>query len=37
MIIPESFRIAASGRPGPVLIDVPKDVQNQVLEFEAWA
>ena len=35
-VIPESFRIAASGRPGPVLIDVPKDVQNQVLEFEAW-
>jgi acetolactate synthase I/II/III large subunit len=35
-VIPESFRIAASGRPGPVLIDVPKDVQNQVLEFQAW-
>src|SRR3989338_7148775 len=26
-ILPEAFRIAASGRPGPVLIDVPKDVQ----------
>src|SRR5262249_58416063 len=35
-VIPASFRIAASGRPGPVLIDVPKDVQNQVLEFESW-
>jgi acetolactate synthase I/II/III large subunit len=35
-VIPASFRIAASGRPGPVLIDVPKDVQNQVLEFQAW-
>ena len=35
-IIPEAFRIAASGRPGPVLIDVPKDVQNQVVEFQAW-
>ena len=35
-VIPESFRIAASGRPGPVLIDVPKDVQNQVVEFHAW-
>ena len=35
-VIPESFRIAASGRPGPVLIDVPKDVQNQVLEFQAF-
>ena len=30
-VIPESFRIAASGRPGPVLIDIPKDVQNQVV------
>jgi acetolactate synthase-1/2/3 large subunit len=25
-VIREAFRIAASGRPGPVLIDVPKDV-----------
>lgn len=35
-VIPAAFRIAASGRPGPVLVDVPKDVQNEVLEFEAW-
>ena len=35
-VIPEAFRIAASGRPGPVLVDVPKDVQNQVVEFQAW-
>ncbi len=27
-IIHEAFYIAASGRPGPVLIDIPKDVQN---------
>jgi acetolactate synthase-1/2/3 large subunit len=26
-IIHEAFRIAKSGRPGPVLVDVPKDVQ----------
>src|SRR5262245_65884204 len=26
-IIKESFYIAGSGRPGPVLIDLPKDVQ----------
>jgi acetolactate synthase-1/2/3 large subunit len=25
--IHEAFRIAASGRPGPVLVDIPKDVQ----------
>ena len=35
-VIPAAFRIAASGRPGPVLIDVPKDVQNQIVEFDAW-
>ena len=35
-LIPESFRIAGSGRPGPVLIDVPKDVQSEFVEFEAW-
>ena len=26
-VIPEVFRIAVSGRPGPVVIDIPKDVQ----------
>ena len=26
-IVHEAFRVALSGRPGPVLIDVPKDVQ----------
>ncbi len=35
-VIPEAFRIAVSGRPGPVLIDVPKDVQNQLVEFADW-
>ena len=25
--IPEAFRIACEGRPGPVLIDVPRDIQ----------
>lgn len=33
--IREAFTIAKSGRPGPVLIDIPKDVQNQVTEFTA--
>lgn len=35
-IIPAAFRIAASGRPGPVLIDVPKDVQSAQIEFDQW-
>ncbi|WP_269522537.1 acetolactate synthase large subunit [Coraliomargarita parva] len=35
-IIPEAFRIAASGRPGPVWIDIPKDVQNANIEFDEW-
>ncbi|MBL8444981.1 MAG: acetolactate synthase large subunit [Zoogloeaceae bacterium] len=33
-VIPAAFRIAMSGRPGPVLIDVPKDVQNQKIAVE---
>lgn len=32
-IIREAFYIARSGRPGPVLIDIPKDVQNEIIEF----
>lgn len=35
-IVPEAFRLAASDRPGPVLIDVPKDVQLQEITFDAW-
>lgn len=30
----EAFFIAASGRPGPVLVDVPKDVQQAFAEYE---
>ena len=32
--IREAFRVAMSGRPGPVLIDVPKDVQIAKCEYE---
>ncbi|MFZ5428373.1 MAG: biosynthetic-type acetolactate synthase large subunit [Thermodesulfobacteriota bacterium] len=31
--IKEAFFLAASGRPGPVLIDLPKDVQQQLCAF----
>ena len=34
-VIPDAFRVAASGRPGPVVIDVPKDVQNETIELDA--
>jgi acetolactate synthase-1/2/3 large subunit len=35
-VVPLAFEIAESGRPGPVLIDIPKDVQTQEIEVEAW-
>ena len=35
-VIPQAFRIAASGRPGPVLVDIPKDVQSRAIEVDAW-
>lgn len=34
-IFREAFRIARSGRPGPVLIDLPVDVQRQEIEWDA--
>jgi len=32
-IIREAFHVATTGRPGPVLIDVPKNVSNQVMDW----
>ncbi|MBM3944365.1 MAG: biosynthetic-type acetolactate synthase large subunit, partial [SAR202 cluster bacterium] len=33
-VIKEAFHIATTGRPGPVLIDIPKDVFTEKAEFE---
>ena len=32
--IAEAFHVATTGRPGPVLVDIPRDVQQQFCEFE---
>ncbi|BDA52371.1 acetolactate synthase large subunit [Raoultella ornithinolytica] len=33
-VMSDAFRIAQSGRPGPVWIDIPKDVQTATIELE---
>ena len=32
--IKEAFTVARSGRPGPVLVDIPKDIQTEAIEFD---
>ena len=32
-VIHEAFHVATSGRPGPVLVDIPKDVQFATSEY----
>jgi len=35
-VVPEAFRIALSGRQGPVLVDMPKDVQQGRIDLDAF-
>ncbi len=35
-VLPEAFRIALSGRPGPVAVDVPRDVQTAEVTLDGW-
>lgn len=35
-IVNEAFIVALSGRPGPVLIDIPKDISGAVCEDDSW-
>lgn len=36
-ILHQAFEVAQSGRPGPVLVDIPKDIQIGPVDFEPYA
>ncbi|WP_294184107.1 biosynthetic-type acetolactate synthase large subunit [uncultured Clostridium sp.] len=33
-IVREAFQVAVSGRPGPVVVDIPKDIQKSEVEYK---
>lgn len=36
-VIKEAFKIAQEGRPGPVLIDIPKNIQNKIIDIDDFS
>src|SRR5262249_57815904 len=35
-VVKEAFYVASTGRPGPIIIDVPKDVQTRQIAVTDW-
>ena len=35
-ILQEAIHLAQSGRPGPVLVDIPKDIQLAQVSYHPW-
>lgn len=36
-VIKEAFKIAQDGRPGPVLIDIPKNIQTEIIDIDDFS
>ncbi|AOT06633.1 acetolactate synthase 2 catalytic subunit [Pseudoalteromonas luteoviolacea] len=36
-VLQQAMHLAVSGRPGPVLVDIPKDIQQALVSFSPWS
>ncbi|ESP94838.1 acetolactate synthase, large subunit, biosynthetic type [Pseudoalteromonas luteoviolacea 2ta16] len=36
-VLQQAMHLAVSGRPGPVLVDIPKDIQQALVPFSPWS
>src|SRR4051794_6152059 len=36
-VMKEAFYLASTGRPGPIIVDIPKDLQQRTITLAAWA